>query len=145
MSNRRETLAGLSGGRKQTWLRVHRSEVIEFYAQNGVGATMFEFRLQPDTLERLLEGPEQRTDTMGRLTPSERALALAEQALEADRETRHMVLDLKKQVQEVEPLLEFATGLARAMRQLEVRLLAPPRAEDIKLGDFPQSGQFRRE
>lgn len=51
----RAELQGLKAGKKNTWLRQHRSEIMEYFERHGRQATLSEFNMRPDTFERFLD------------------------------------------------------------------------------------------
>lgn len=60
----RADIAGMKGGQKQFWLKCHRPEVLNFYNARGLEATLIEFNMAPDTLERFLAGSSVDRDRM---------------------------------------------------------------------------------
>lgn len=52
----RTELVGLSGGKKQFWLRAHRREVENYYSVHGAKATMWEFRLSSNKVGKMSVG-----------------------------------------------------------------------------------------
>jgi hypothetical protein len=50
-----DELQGLSGGKKQMWLRQHRDTILEYYEKEGAEATRERFHLKQYTLDSLLK------------------------------------------------------------------------------------------
>lgn len=91
----RPELRGLNGGKKQHWLNEHVDEVVAYFHQYGGTATLIEFGMMETTLQRLLERQGILKHRRVRFDKEERALIMAQQAIESNRELRREVKDIK--------------------------------------------------
>lgn len=88
-------LAGMSGGVKSKWLRENREHIIWYFETFGKEKTAAEFSLTHNTLEQLLARPE--SIHPPKFTKADRAEAQAQIALEATRQLRGELNELKAQ------------------------------------------------
>lgn len=95
---RREVI-GLSGGKKQFWLRVHRREVENYYYAHGPEATMAEFGLLARTLDGFL-ARKSKDDRINRLSDNDRYVLRL--SMEASRTVASRVRLLEDRVETLE-------------------------------------------
>lgn len=135
---------GLSGGRKQLWLKQHRVEVMAFYSANGPEATMQQFVMKQDTLERFLNPTVRRSNT--KLSKADRATIRAQIAEEGLRDVRAEVRELKAMYNQFVPYLadelkeKFFKPLLTGKIELPPELEHKPRPDPLSLTDFEGSG-----
>jgi hypothetical protein len=113
-------LKGLRGGGKTFWLRNHYAEVKSYYLINGAEATLKQYNMKPDTLERFLSNDDPAIKT-ARISESDRwVLNIANAGLA---EMRGRLRDLEEWKEHVEPLLNLTEDLLRVITR-------PPRVEE---------------
>lgn len=88
-------LAGMSGGGKNKWLRENREHIIWYFETFGKEKTEAEFSLTHNTLGQLLARPE--SIHPPKFTKADRAEAQAQIALEATRQLKSELNELKAQ------------------------------------------------
>lgn len=131
----RSDLVGLSGGKKQFWLRVNRPAVMDFYFKHGPVATMTEFGMGQQTFERFL-AREHRDIELNRLSKNDKWVFNA--AMERSRELAGRISRLEEWKAEAEPVINVGRALldatsARLQLQSGKSL---PNDELLKLGNF---------
>lgn len=107
----RPELAGLKGGPKQHWLRMHRKEVEKFYFQNGPEATMQEFNLTQDTLKRFWD---RKNDDVKLEKLSEADRYVLRMAMEHDSAVSQRVRVLEEKWEEAEPVIRLGKAILEA-------------------------------
>lgn len=112
LSAMRTEVIGLNGGSKQFWLRMHRKDVEQFYYANGPEATMAEFNIYPDTLERFLARKGREERSIQRLSDSDRYVL--RMAMESNRDLKRRLADLEVWREEVEPVIQVTQALINA-------------------------------
>ena len=136
----RSELAGLNGGSKQFWLRVHRKEVEAYYFLHGPEATMLEFNMKPDTLEAFLKRKSS-DDRINKLSESDRWVL--KMAKEDVREVRRRVADLESWRVEVEPVIAVGRALLDStMEKIRVKVEHPALLNDpLRLANFGEKSK----
>ena len=132
-------LKGLAGGKKQFWLRTHRSEVMAYYEAYGEASTREEFNIvKEETWQHVLNPRIVRSSG---ITKADKAIARAEIAEAGFREVKREVRELKEQFGQFVPLLaeelnkKFFIPLLRGKIDLPEAMEGEP--EDLmSLADF---------
>lgn len=132
-------VVGLSGGPKQSWLRMHRGEVLTCYHECGPEYTMLRFNMRGYTLRNFLVS---KPVDYEKLTKADRAIKKAEVAIEAVREVKHRLNDVEAQLEELAPMAQIAYGfleaVARAMPVIELKE-SLERQDPLRLSDMGKS------
>lgn len=111
-----EALRGLSGGRKQLWLKKNRELVLGFLNENGPVATKQHFRMSDDTWESFLVAEQPRLDN---LSKADRALMIAESAIDMARESQRKVIRLESKLHTLTPVIRVLYGLSAILKMAE--------------------------
>lgn len=137
-------IVGLSGGKKERWLRLHRTEVLDYYDKHGFEDTRRQYCMKFETLERFIDGCRQ-----VQLTP----VTKADTALAQVEILRHDVHELSNKITFMAGQYSEFTGyvagtLARRMEPIireslsgAPSLPSADKTEELSLADFPTRGQ----
>lgn len=131
----RREVQGLTGGKKQFWLRVHRREVENYLSAHGPEATMAEFGLMPRTLDGFL-ARKSKDDRVNRLTDNDRYVLRL--SMEASRTVAGRVRELEDRVEALEnwwnedkPLFDLGRAYIKAtMPELLAKVKIPALLND---------------
>ncbi len=123
------SVKGLSGGRKQMYLRVHRKEVMRFYQEHGPDATMSEYSMTQDTLGNFLNAESPAYETM---TPSQRAIYMARMSLDSNRELGARIEELEQFKDSMLPLVMLCSAAAEFIRMM------PDTGKVLEMGEKQQ-------
>lgn len=130
----RDEVKGLKGGKKQFWLRVHRKEVENYYSAYGPEATMSEFNISADTLERFFQRKNGEIN-MAKLSEADRwVLTLSQEGL---RELKGRVKNLEDWQQEMIPIFELGKNIASTLSGLDFQVKVLPKKRTL-----PPHGNF---
>lgn len=127
----------LSGGTKQKWLRLHRSEILAYYEANGEVPTRERYHIVKDTTwHNFLHKSKPES---GKLTRADKALSRAEIAEEGLREVKK---ELKEAYSRFVPFLadeiknKFFIPLLAGKIELPAELEYKPAPDPLGLADF---------
>lgn len=87
-------LAGLSGGKKQLWLRNNRQLILDYYREFGEAETCEKFNLKKDTLDRIINREASRQRYVSQ-DDFEKALTRVDIAESGVRSLRREVRDIR--------------------------------------------------
>lgn len=131
-----DSLRGVSGGRKQLWLRQNHELVVQYHDAFGREATLERFVMEPGTLDKLLAT---RPDKRLKQTESDkinfRVAHLVERVNMAEAEVRSLKRDYGKFTEVVADTIsrQFLEPLLRHTIQMPDSLVLQPRDNPLKL------------
>ena len=127
-------VAGLSGGKKQFWLRCNRKEVENFYGAFGPDDTLIRFNLKQDTLQRFFER-QVRDLRLNKLSEADRWVMRV--CNEGIRECKRRLADLEDWQAKVEPVIQVGQGIIATLNQLQSESQQlPPKTDTLRLADL---------
>ena len=123
---------GISGGRKNMWLRENWRLVTDFYHEFGFDATLKQFTMKPDTLERFLdrEGIEKKDIRLEKLN------LMAQMAIEGANEARRDVRELKGEYKHFTELVGQQLIEKFFVPVLRSAIKLPPELEEMQKPDL---------
>ena len=113
----------VNGGKLIFYLKNHRREVLVYFRENGLYATLNHYQISAATLDRLMAG-----DYGGeqRLSKAERAYCMAEIAAAGTAELRREIRELKEQYGQFVELIatQITSQIIKALQNINIEL--PP-------------------
>lgn len=123
-----ELAGGLTGGKKQLWLRLHRREVENYYAAYGPEHCKARFNLTGDTLQRFFERQHHDVMVNKKLSESDRWVKMVCEAGIA--ENRGRINRLEDRLDKIEPIANIGRSLIAATSEyLESKVGSKPLLE----------------
>lgn len=108
-----EYLKGLSGGRKEMWLRENRQLVMNYFMEHGREATLERFMMEEDTLDRFLHRDEIHIDNYSK---AERAVYISQTAIDMARESARRCTELEARLAALTPVVQVVYALSKALQ-----------------------------
>lgn len=136
-----QLVPGMSGGRKNMFLRLNRAEVMAYYEANGEAATRERYNIKKQvTWDHLMNPKARRPNT--KLSKADRALLRAEIAEQASRDAKREVQGLKDMYNQFIPHLanqlseKFFIPLIAGKIELPAELEYKAKPDPLSLTDF---------
>lgn len=116
----------LNGGQLIFYIKNHKLEILTYFRENGLFATLEHFHISAPTLERLMAGDYGGTKP---LTKPERAIAMAEIAIAGNAELRREIREMREEYSQLVNMIagQITARIAEALRSIEIRI--PPELE----------------
>jgi len=111
----------LNGGQLIFYIKNHKVEILTFFRENGLFATLEHFHISAPTLERIMAGDYGGTKP---LTKSERAIALSEIAIAGNAELRREIREMREEYSQLVNLIagQITARIVEALRSIEIKI-----------------------